>query len=115
MASGKKNYFRHYLYIISEEIDSYCNSYSGFIKIGITANPRERIKALQCSNPRGLKFQAVYGFNYKFQAVVFEAGLHSLLRHHAAKNEWFYWNAHTEKWVNKIKEANLSCVTGEFL
>jgi hypothetical protein len=36
MASGTRNYFRHYLYIIRDGADGYAGSYSGSIKVGIT-------------------------------------------------------------------------------
>ena len=110
MALTQKKYFRHYLYVIGQDTHSYCGSYSGFIKIGISCNPKARLKALQTSNPRELYFLHIYDLDHKFQAVIFEAGLHKLLSHHLCKNEWFYWNKYTEKWIEKLKDSNFNTV-----
>lgn len=110
-----RGHHRHYLYIIGEEISCFFEQhYSGFIKVGVTGDPKNRLKALQNSNPRPLSFILILGCNTKFHAEVLEAGLHSKLSHHSIKNEWFSYNKYTRSWIEKIKKSGLENVTGKF-
>jgi hypothetical protein len=114
MASGKKNYFRHYLYIIGEELDVYCSSYSGSFKVGISSNPTKRMKDLQCANPRKLEFIFVAGFENRFICEVMECGMHSKMNTHKIRNEWFIYNKYTEKWINKLISSSLEDLKERF-
>lgn len=105
MQVNSHNRFKHYLYVIGEGCDVYCRCYEGYIKVGISNNPKNRLKDLQCANPRSLKFLLVLGLRNKYQADFFECGVHAKMSNHLVKNEWFAYNQYTDNWIKKLSKC----------
>ena len=76
-----------------------CNE---FIKIGISRRPKERLKALQTSSPYKLKIIKTYKVK---QARIFELVIHTLLKPHHVRLEWFNCSPYmADKWINRLNE-----------
>ncbi len=72
--------YKRYVYVAKEEI-------SGRIKIGISKDPEQRIKALNTGNPEELILVAQ--FEAKKKGYQSEKDVHSLLKEHKVRSEWF--------------------------
>jgi len=69
---------RDYVYFIQE-------GHSGPIKIGVAAEPRNRLTDLQCANPRPVRLICAVKGSFKL-----EKHLHRLLKDHRIRGEWFH-------------------------
>lgn len=105
----------HYLYFIGHNIESEFGKYSGYVKVGISNNPRARLKDLDNAGPVKLKLILVLKLTSKVQAELLEAGVHSKLNSYREKGEWFRYSQHTLKWINKTKRSGYPIVTSEWL
>jgi hypothetical protein len=71
-----------YVYIISEPE-------TGYLKIGVTANPESRLCQLQIGNPR--KLELLYEIDV-IDAFAVETAVHEKLAENRAVGEWFKLN-----------------------
>jgi len=72
--------YKRYVYVAKEE-------FSGRIKIGISKDPEQRIKALNTGNPEELIL--VTQFEAKKKGYQSERDAHLLLKDHKIRGEWF--------------------------
>lgn len=109
-------HYKNYVYIIGDGASCGMNLwYEGFIKVGMTNNFKNRLKSLQTASAKNFSIILVIGFNSKTEAEIVEKGIHEKLKFHKAKNEWFYFNKHTSKNINKFKVSFFNNITGCFL
>ena len=86
----QKNKDRHFIYIIAQQgsLDQDILGDS-FYKIGNSKNPKNRLKALQTSNPSQLNLVLEYETDYKDEALFLERELHNFFAPFREKGEWF--------------------------
>lgn len=60
-----------------------------YYKIGISANPIERLVALQLCNPIKLELLMTFGFSSRQASLEAEAWAHKGLSKYAVRGEWF--------------------------
>jgi hypothetical protein len=60
-----------------------------FLKVGVSANPRKRVLAMQTGNPMPLKLAAVTAFSSSEIALQVESRMHFLLGSLNQSGEWF--------------------------
>lgn len=89
---------KHIVYFIIEE------PYAGYVKIGRTKNPQQRLTNLQTGNPRKLLIFREIPCNNLAAAQVIENELHAQYKKFRAHREWF-----------KLSKTEISKIHSEFV
>jgi len=74
-----------FVYFIRCKVEMFCNP----IKIGVSASPEKRLKALQTSNPFKLALLDCIRFPNEKQARAVEQKLHEIFQMRGMNGEWF--------------------------
>lgn len=77
------------------------NKFDGAVKIGTTANPRQRLKALQCSHSQPLEILKVVEGGQEL-----EAELHKKFADYRIVGEWFKAHKTLMSYIKKLKQVD---------
>jgi len=81
---------------------------NGFYKIGVSKNPKKRIKQLQTGNPVTLKLITVFKTEYPYQI---ESFLHKRFSHCHREGEWFELDINNELFfLNECEQIEKSII-----
>ena len=93
----------YYLYFITNKDSA--------VKIGVSRDPRKRLKQLQTGNHTPLKIKKLVKLKSRSEAYKLEAELHQKFKNKKILNEWFFLDRDMEKFINTFEEKQESNYT----